>query len=154
VKLAQSLIDWCCFSYFVRNSLVALLEALCARIFFLDPWTSVFLQYTFVAVNTSKLQSVRLSKHLNLISLLRASCRRKGCWIPTTIFVYSYLSFFLGFRRPNLITGLSGWRAAPYTSLQHDILQHPVATHRENACRNSRFARIAAAATHAKKKKY
>jgi len=27
--------DWCCFYYFVRNSLVALLEALCARIFFL-----------------------------------------------------------------------------------------------------------------------
>jgi len=25
--------DWCCFHYFVRNSLVALLEALCARIF-------------------------------------------------------------------------------------------------------------------------
>ena len=26
-------IDWCCFYYFARNSLVALLEALCARIF-------------------------------------------------------------------------------------------------------------------------
>jgi len=26
-------IDWCCFYYFVRNSPVALLEALCARIF-------------------------------------------------------------------------------------------------------------------------
>ena len=25
--------DWCCFYYFVRNSLVALLEALCARIY-------------------------------------------------------------------------------------------------------------------------
>jgi len=25
-------IDWCCFYYFVRNSLVALLEALCARV--------------------------------------------------------------------------------------------------------------------------
>ena len=25
-------VDWCCFYYFVRNSLVALLEALCARI--------------------------------------------------------------------------------------------------------------------------
>jgi len=24
-------IDWCCFHYFVRNSLVAFLEALCAR---------------------------------------------------------------------------------------------------------------------------
>ena len=27
--------DWCCFYYFVRNSLVALLKALCARILFL-----------------------------------------------------------------------------------------------------------------------
>ena len=31
-------IDWCCFYYFVRNSLVALLEALCARIFSWDSW--------------------------------------------------------------------------------------------------------------------
>ena len=29
----NTLIDWCCFYCFVRNSLVALLEALCARIF-------------------------------------------------------------------------------------------------------------------------
>ena len=35
-------IDWCCFYYFVRNSLVALLEALCSRIFSLDSWISVF----------------------------------------------------------------------------------------------------------------
>jgi len=28
------IIDWCCFHYFVRNSLVTLLEALCARILF------------------------------------------------------------------------------------------------------------------------
>ena len=34
--------DWCCFYYFVRNSLVALLEALCARIFSWDSWISVF----------------------------------------------------------------------------------------------------------------
>ena len=27
----ETLIDWCCFYYFVRNSLVALLEALCIR---------------------------------------------------------------------------------------------------------------------------
>jgi len=31
VALAEAAIDWCCFYYFVRNSLVALLEALCAR---------------------------------------------------------------------------------------------------------------------------
>ena len=29
------LIDWCCFYYFVRNSLVAVLEALCARIYYM-----------------------------------------------------------------------------------------------------------------------
>ena len=34
--------DWCCFYYFVWNSLVTLLEALCARIFSLDSWISVF----------------------------------------------------------------------------------------------------------------
>ena len=33
---------WCCFYYMVRNSLVALLEALCARIFSLDLWICVF----------------------------------------------------------------------------------------------------------------
>ena len=34
--------DWCCFYFFVTNSLVALLEALCARIFSLDSWISGF----------------------------------------------------------------------------------------------------------------
>ena len=34
------LIDWCCFYYFVRNSLVALMEALCARKgYFATNWT-------------------------------------------------------------------------------------------------------------------
>ena len=33
---------WCCFYYFVRNSLVTLLEALCARICCLDSWISSF----------------------------------------------------------------------------------------------------------------
>ena len=42
-------IDWCCFYYFVRNSLVALLEALCARIFSWDSWISVF----FAAINVA-----------------------------------------------------------------------------------------------------
>jgi len=31
-KFERLLIDWCCFYYFVRNGVVALLEALCARI--------------------------------------------------------------------------------------------------------------------------
>jgi len=36
------MIDWCCVYYFVRNSRVSLLEALCARIISLDSWISVF----------------------------------------------------------------------------------------------------------------
>jgi len=35
-------IDWCCCYYFVRNSLVHFLEALCTRIWSLDSWISVF----------------------------------------------------------------------------------------------------------------
>ena len=36
LSFPPALIDWCCFYYFVRNRLVALLEALCARIFLLS----------------------------------------------------------------------------------------------------------------------
>jgi len=43
-------IDWCCFYYCVRNSLVALLEALCARICSLDPCISVFSDIFFWCV--------------------------------------------------------------------------------------------------------
>jgi len=39
--------DWCCFYYFARNRLVALLEALCARIVFLDSWISVCFTFFF-----------------------------------------------------------------------------------------------------------
>jgi len=38
-------IDWCCFYLFVRNSLVAFLEALCARIFSSDSWYRYFLYF-------------------------------------------------------------------------------------------------------------
>ena len=41
-------IDWCCFYYCVRNILVALLEALCARICSLDPWISFFSDIFFL----------------------------------------------------------------------------------------------------------
>jgi len=34
----SNIFDWCCFYYSVTNSLVALLEALCARMFSLDSW--------------------------------------------------------------------------------------------------------------------
>jgi len=42
--------DWRCFYYFVRNSLVALLEALCARIFSLDLWILGFSDFFFFGV--------------------------------------------------------------------------------------------------------
>jgi len=45
--LEMYFIDWCCFYYFVRNSLVALLEALCALVFSLDSYT---LSHIFIRV--------------------------------------------------------------------------------------------------------
>ena len=47
---ASTMLDWCCFYFFVRNSLVALLEFLCARIFSLDSWISVFPDIFFLCV--------------------------------------------------------------------------------------------------------
>jgi len=47
---ANFLIDWCCFYYFIRISLWALLKALCARIFPLDSWISVFSEFCFWCV--------------------------------------------------------------------------------------------------------
>jgi len=35
---ANTTLDWCCFYYFVRNSLVAMLEDLCARNVITRPW--------------------------------------------------------------------------------------------------------------------
>ena len=43
-------IDWCCFYYFVRNSLVPLLKTLCAWICSLDPRISVFYIYVCMYV--------------------------------------------------------------------------------------------------------
>ena len=40
-------IDWCCFYYFVKNGLVALLKALCARVFSWDLWISGFFWHFF-----------------------------------------------------------------------------------------------------------
>jgi len=41
----MSRFDWCCFYYFVKNSLVALLKALCARISSWDSWISGFFRH-------------------------------------------------------------------------------------------------------------
>ena len=48
------MIDWCCFNHFVRNSLVALLEALCARILF----------FSFVEMHSSGVIMSRALKSL------------------------------------------------------------------------------------------
>jgi len=68
--LILSLIDWCCFYYFVRNSLVALLEALCARIFSWDSWISGFSWHFFFGVckvsNKAFLPPL-LSRHRSLV---------------------------------------------------------------------------------------
>jgi len=51
----NALIDWCCFYYFVRNSIVALLKALCARFTLCSvrvrlmrskPWSSWYVQFS------------------------------------------------------------------------------------------------------------
>jgi len=44
------MIDWCCFYYFVRNSQVALLEALCAQMFSSDSRISGFCDIFFLCV--------------------------------------------------------------------------------------------------------
>jgi len=43
-------IDWCCFYYVLRNSLVALLELYALESFSLDPWISVFSDNFFCSV--------------------------------------------------------------------------------------------------------
>jgi len=49
-SVSWHIIDWCCYYYLVRNSLLALLEALRARIFSLDSWISVFSDIFFLCV--------------------------------------------------------------------------------------------------------
>jgi len=49
-KLTVDEFDWCCFYYFVRNSLIALLEALCVRIFSWDSRISVFFWHFFACL--------------------------------------------------------------------------------------------------------
>ena len=69
--LNQSLLmDWCCFCYFVRNSLVALLEALCARYFMCD----LFL---------AKLYSNFESGHWYWVHLLWSECIFYRCVEPS-----------------------------------------------------------------------
>jgi len=61
-----ALIDWCCFYYFVRNSLVALLKVLCARIFsfrFVNiGFVSGFFFFVFVCARSLTKPFFRLSQ--------------------------------------------------------------------------------------------
>jgi len=43
-------VDWCCFYYYLRNSLVALLEALCARIVFFGFVNMWFFWYIYIYI--------------------------------------------------------------------------------------------------------
>jgi len=55
--------DWCCLYYFVTNSLVALLEALCARIFFFRFVNiGVFLTFFFVCARSLTKPFLRTSQ--------------------------------------------------------------------------------------------
>ena len=47
----STLSDWCCFYHLVRNGLVALLEALCARTVPSDSWMSVFFEMCKMFIN-------------------------------------------------------------------------------------------------------
>jgi len=67
-----SSIDWCCRYYFVRNSLLVLLEALCARILFLRIYS-------------------RISR------LLSVSGDEGGCWQIFVLYTHIHESWFISF---------------------------------------------------------
>jgi len=94
------------YSKFARkNSFLAL------GVFFLQPCSSAGSRF---AASRSRSQ-----KYQRIVSLPQQKFPMKCVvnWIPLRIRVRLrdtlsfFLSFFLGFRRPNLITGLSGWQA-------------------------------------------
>jgi len=71
---------WCCFYYFVRNSLVALLEALCARICihaYIDIYIYTYLYtYIYTCAYAPVQQFLCHGSYCKLIlSLAQASCR-------------------------------------------------------------------------------
>jgi len=73
--------DWCCFYCFVRNSLVALLEALCARIFSLDSWISGFSWHFFWCVCKVSNKAFLLPLSTRLLCLVVAI--PLVCWLYT-----------------------------------------------------------------------
>jgi len=71
--------DWSCFYYFVRNSLVAFLEALCARIFSLDSWILVFSDILFFCV--CKVSNKAFLPHLSTRLLCLVVAIPLVCWL-------------------------------------------------------------------------
>jgi len=81
-------IDWCCFYYFVRNSLVALLEALCARIFsFRFVYIGFCLWFLFL-IHSHSLQCTSLSlsstQQPHGIVQISSVCWGCGAYLPET----------------------------------------------------------------------
>ena len=77
--------DRCCVYYFVRNSLVTLLEALCALIFSWDSWISVFPDIFFPVVHTVNLQvTSTVHRHTTAIHSNKQIIKQKRVWIHNT----------------------------------------------------------------------
>jgi len=74
-------IDWCCFYYFVRNSLVALLEALCAQILCFR-FVNIGFFLTFLSPFLCVCKALVSNKSLFPASLNQATvsgCRHSSC---------------------------------------------------------------------------
>ena len=97
----------CCFYYFVRNSLVALLEALYARIFSWDSWISVLSEIFFLSFWNFELdpkcvvQNIRC-KRCGTCVLLRAWCALSNIFhcVARDSFVYTCVCVFLHIQSP------------------------------------------------------
>jgi len=78
-------IDWCCFFDFVRSNLLALLEALCARIFFFqDSWISGFpdISFSFFSFSLCVCKAFVSKKSFSSARLNQApvpGCRHSSC---------------------------------------------------------------------------
>jgi len=85
--------DWCCFDYFVTNSLVALLEALCAPIFSLDSWMSVFfdISFSFFCVCKVSNKAFLLLLSTRLLCLVLANPRVRWLYMCACVCVPLYV---------------------------------------------------------------
>ena len=93
VHLCELLFDWCCFYYFVRNSLVALLEALCAQ---LCMWMVEFASPSAFSVAVSTCWCFWLSSTLSASSRVfsmrfNAFYSTRSCWIGQRLDLHNLL---------------------------------------------------------------